>query len=377
MEATKPTNGYSTSTSAPATEEFAEEVLTEDREIDVEWTRQKLARLENPVNREEQYHGFVGISNSDLGNLDKHPLYFLKDKILEEEEEEDDLPTPYLLGNMIECQLLFPDLFEEEFIREPEEMKTPSSPKQKSFCEIVINGFPPEQAFRECYSTKRKSESKIAEKASEKYESLKQYIEFTQEVERSGKHPYTAEEKKAVSDAVLDVHTSSGWEWLNNQPGKHLIQYPLIGIMNGGSKNVLTKGLADWLIVGDRQVISVDLKTTSKPLADFEYFYHKYRYYRQQGYYREMLLQQFPHKNVQTYCLATKTRAPFGTRLFQVSKSLLDSGIEEARSLLERLVLHLEGDYDFQRPLEDQQTAKTMLAPKEDMLSRHLSESSI
>jgi len=377
MEATRPTNGYATSTSDSPTAQFAEEVLVDGEDLDTEWLRQKLARLGNPLRREEQYHDFIGVSNTDLGNLDKHPLYFYKDKILGEEDEEESLPTAYLLGNMIECQLLFPHRFEDQFIREPEEMKSPSSPNQKEFCQHVINGDSPEEAFRKCYSTKRKSDEKIAEKASEKYESLRQYISFTQEVENSGKDPYTAEQKETVNAAVLDVKTSSGYQWLESQDGTDLVQYPLVGLMDVGPKSVLTKGLADWLIVGDRQVISIDLKTTSKPLGDFGYSYHKYRYYRQQGYYREMLRQQFPDKNIQTYCLATKTREPFGTRLFQVSKSLLDSGIEEARSLLERLVLHLDGEYDFQRPLEDQRGTKTMLSPNEDMLSRHLSESSI
>jgi len=376
MEANR-TNGYATQAPSTPARQFAGHVLIDPDNADLDWMRRQLAE-DDPTDRREKYHDFIGVSNSDLGTLDKHPLHFYNKKILGEEEDEDEKPsTAYLLGNMIECQLLLSGVFEEEFIREPEEMSTPSSSKQKEFCERVIGGESPEDAYRQCYSTKRKSEEKIEEKTAEKYESLEPYMNFTQQVEESGKTPYTAGQKEKVNAAILDAKTSTGYQWLDSQKGTHLVEYPMVGQMDVGPKTVLTKGLADWVIVGSREVISVDLKTTSKPLSDFDYFYHRYRYYRQQAYYRAMLRQQFPNKRVRTYCLATKTRTPFGTRLFQINESLLESGIEEAQSLLRRLVLHLSEDYDFQRPLEDQRSAKVALGAREDLIERHLSKSSL
>jgi hypothetical protein len=368
-----------TKTTSPKDKEvqsFADLVLT-DEELDMRLIRHQLRSPESVPEREDQYFDFHAVSNSDLKLLSKHPQYFLEEKILEVEQEEED-KSHFKLGNMIETKLLCPGVFSDLFVQEPPEMKSPSSGKQKDFCQLVIGGHTPEEAFRETYSTKRKSDEKIAEKAQSKHENLQDFINLQREVEESGKTPYSPDDMMTTDQAIMSARKHDQIpDLLSPTDGEIKVQHPLAGqLENLAGESLMMKGLADWIVVKDDKIISVDLKTTSKPLNSFPYHYHKYHYYRQQGLYYSLLRDEYS-RPVETKCVVLRTREPFGARVYDIPSDLIRTGIREIRALAKRLVVHLSEDFDFESPLEDQMPSALKMAPKEDMLDRHLEQARI
>lgn len=351
---------------------FADRVLVDD--VDLDFFREKLRNLDMPE-REEMYHDFWAVSNSDLGTLAQHPQHFLDEKILEVEDEEED-KSHFKLGNMIETKLLCPSIFDDLFVREPEEMKSPSSGKQKAIVQNILDGDDPETAYRKEYSTKRKSDEKIAEKAQEKYDNLRTFIDHQKDINDSGKTPYSSDQMDTVNKAVLSARQNSqALELLSPSSGDFKAQVPLVGSMEAAGETVLMKGLADWLVVEDGRIINIDLKTTSKGLQSFDYYYQKYRYYRQQAIYRHLLLQEVD-RPVETKCVVLKTKPPHECRVLDVSDTLLEVGERETKALLKRLVMHLT-EHRFTGYLEDLLPGRLSVSENGDLLERHLEQARI
>jgi hypothetical protein len=63
--------------------------------------------------------------------------------------------------------------------------------------------------------------------------------------------------------------------------------------------------------------------------------------------------------------------------VYDIPSDLIRTGIREIRALAKRLVVHLSEDFDFESPLEDQMPSALKMAPKEDMLDRHLEQARI
>jgi hypothetical protein len=353
---------------------FADRVLI-DKGMDFDLLRRKLRSLDTVEETEDRYFDFAGVSNSDLKLLSKHPQHFLDEKIreIEEEEEEKDY---YTLGNMIETRLLFPDEFDDLFVREPEEMKSPSSGKQKAIVQHILDGDDPETAFRKEYSTKRKSDEKIAEQAQNKYDNLSTFIEHQEDINNSGKTPYSSDQMDTVNKAMLAVKQNErAMELLNPSSGQFKTQVPLVGSMDAIGETVLMKGLADWLVVSEGRIINIDLKTTSRGLQSFDYYYQKYRYYRQQAIYRHLLLQEVD-RPVDTKCVVVTTDPPYGCRVLDVSDTLLEVGERETKALLKRLVMHLT-EHSFEGFLEDLLPGRLSVSKDGDLLERHLEQARI
>lgn len=363
----------------PEVDDFAQRVLLQPQgdgqTLDLSLLRRRLREKDLPE-REDQYFNFVGVSNSDMKNLAQHPKTFLEEKILEVDQEE--MSSQYIkMGNLIETKLLCPAIFDDVFVQEPAEMKSPSSAKQKEFCQLVIEGDSPEEAFRQTYSTKRKSDEKIEEKAEEKYENLQDFIDLEKEIEKSEKTPYSSDEMMRVNNAILEAWDKENiTNLLNPVDGDLKVQLPLCGTLEDvAGHSVLVKGLADFIIVEEDRIISVDLKTTSKPLSSFAYDYHKRRYYRQQGLYYHMLRQEF-QRPVETKAFVMRTKEPFGSRVYDVPSSLIEAGIKEARALAKRLVLHLT-EHGFEDFIEDAIPGNMGMEMQDNIIERNLNNARI
>lgn len=313
-------------------------------------------RLDNTVDEistEEEYHSHPFISNSNLKTLEQNPRTFYREKIL---GQGDDEQTSYMkLGSMVDCLLLEPHEFDNRYVQEPEGMNRPRSKKEKQFCEAALNGQTTTEAYRDIYSTNGKSEATISRKAEKKEEKFESYFEFKRTVNTEGLTPYSSEEHSQAMKVFYDIQQHRKARAILNPPKNKVVervpQMVLTYVLNG----VFCRSMLDLVIVTDNEIISIDLKTTSKPLSNFEYWYSRRRYYRQQGLYRHALRREFEgteHEGlpILTYVVASHTQEPYGTIVRRIDDALLDRGFQEIETLLEHLKFHVRENVWSYRP---------------------------
>jgi len=308
------------------------------------------------VDTEEEYHNYNAVGNSDLKKLEDHPKIFV-DEVLKRDEEEDsyeDLNSYYKIGTMFEQRLLQLSRFNENFIQEPRDMKTPSSPNQKQFVESMLDGITAVEAYCEAYSTRNKSEEQIMSKSSDLYDSLKTYIDF--KMQADGKGQYTADEAEVLNSMISScighekIHSLISSDNVDGSINDYerWVQLPVFGSYDG----IMIKGLVD-LVVYDKPsktLMNIDIKTTSKNPKDFPYFYHRFKYHRQQGHYRRMLkpwadkIKGLDVDKIDTYCIVVRTKPPYDARLWKIHPNLLHQGTVEVNTLLNTLKWHIEED---------------------------------
>ncbi|NBP03398.1 MAG: hypothetical protein EBU90_25580 [Proteobacteria bacterium] len=109
--------------------------------------------------------------------------------------------------------------------------------------------------------------------------------------------------------------------------------------------DVHCKARLDRLIVNhkDKQVILVDLKTTSKRAQFFPDSFEFWKYYRQMAFYKYALSKEFPRYSFSCYMPVVDTQY-FTRHCYKISESQIDKGDIECLSLLNRVKWHMENN---------------------------------
>lgn len=104
------------------------------------------------------------------------------------------------------------------------------------------------------------------------------------------------------------------------------------------------KALLDRVrVLHDKKVIQlVDFKTTGKPIGLFQKgSFEYYRYYRQMAFYMKAIIEHFPELKheyeIEVFVVACETTGLYECKVFKISNSYIEKGIEEMYTLLNQI----------------------------------------
>jgi hypothetical protein len=104
------------------------------------------------------------------------------------------------------------------------------------------------------------------------------------------------------------------------------------------------KALLDRVrVLHDKKVIQlVDFKTTGKPIGLFQKgSFEYYRYYRQMAFYMKAIIEHFPDLmrdyEIEVFVVACETTGLYECKVFKISNSYIEKGIEEMYTLLNQI----------------------------------------
>jgi hypothetical protein len=235
------------------------------------------------------YRQHPAYANSDLRYLHSPKLFQLKKSQKLTESSESYQKT----GSLLDEYILSNSTFFDKYIVKDEELVTPSSANQKNFVQALIDrweelknqAFPP-SILHELHGAYYK---KTSEKdALDLFKSLKPYIEFLFKAE--GKticSPSDLEQATYIYNNITRNATANSV--LYDDPNieryfhHHIIGMPWLGLK--------WKGELDFLGIDrvNKIIYNVDLKSTSKSITSFPYYYNSYNYDRQQALYRKLI----------------------------------------------------------------------------------------
>ena len=254
--------------------------------------------FEEDLNEEVSYRSHPAIANSDLRYLHSPRLFQLNKQQKLFEEDKDYQRT----GSLIDEFLLRKNMedFNSKFIKEPEFDHEPTSGNQYEFVDLILEEENPLDLSKDivamlhsqCY--KRSSEGS----AWKMYTEFRPYISF--QIESKDKQVYSEEdyeqllkiEENCRAHKLLDRFLFNPAK--GDQVFKHL---QIIGMEKWG---VSWKGELDLAVVNhvNKTIYNIDLKTTSKSISSFNYYYFRYNYKRQQALYRDLLIWWLTNQNI-------------------------------------------------------------------------------
>ena len=314
------------------------------------------------LDSEEAYWNHEAVSRSDLKLLMKSPQLFRAKK--------DGDFSPYKSnkgmrkGSLVDEAILESERFEAKFVKEPKDLKTPRSKKEKEFCNRVIDGDNPVETYSDIYKVGSKSAEEIEDKATGKIEKFADYIEF--EVGKMGRTAYSHKDSKMIESCLSSVK--------DHKRAKNLLldrdltrfeetQLPIVFDLKG----VRLRVLLDKVIVDvkNKVVKNVELKTTGKSIHRFPRDYRNYLYHFQQVMYGiglkqallnvpeyfcpmecspEEVLDVAKNGEMQTLCVAIEQNNLCEVRVFDMSERLKQEGIQLFKDLHQRLLWHRKHD---------------------------------
>lgn len=233
------------------------------------------------------YRRHPSIANSDLKYIES-PRLFQLNKAQQLQYEESKAMS---FGSFIDDYLLSPDVFNKKYMMD-EDIEKPTSPNQVQFLDLVmqhegeLTNDDLSNYHAQCYT--RTSESA----AVKLYKSLEDYIDF---IDRSkDKVLYSEDDLEKAKYIVANIQQHKLLnDWIFNTDAKNQAHFTQLEIVDKEIWGVSWKGKLDKVIVNfeDNTILNLDLKSTSKSIASFHYYYRNRKYYRQQALYRKLLLQ--------------------------------------------------------------------------------------
>lgn len=304
--------------------------------------------VSTPKLTEEQYFQSPRISNSDLGLLKYSPLYF---KLVKNGEIEGISSSGFFFGSLVDCKVLTPGEFEDRYRLMPPGIGVPSSASssyQETFCEFLVNGMDPIQAYAQAgYSTKSKTWTDSALKMAAEFAD---YVELMKEVRETGHKLYSMDDQEKLSKIVQSLSDHQlARKLLFESPrnGEAVAQLVVFFELYGIECRLMEDRV--WIDDDQEVVYPVDLKTTSKPLSGFNYWYEKYDYHRQQAFYKEGISQWLratgrENHRVEPLIVVVDTDRVHECKVLQPHPSYLERGAAEMNDLLDRLLWHQQRD---------------------------------
>lgn len=288
----------------------------------------------------EDYFSANRLSNSDLSLLKKNPL-LLKKKL----EGKDMGTTPQLeLGTATHLFILEPEKYKSDV--RVFKGKMPANPQQRKFGDLLKKGMEYNDAYKECYATKGKSDKAVMEAAQLLRDDLWSYIETYDPskinislddystLERIKSSVYGHKRAVELLNADGFVETSIFWEF----------------------KGVNMKSKLDKFIIYKdyNHVILIDFKTTDN-INTFANSFRKYDYARQLGCYTLALTHEYDRGdifkgmdtlNFEWKIIATETSGLYTTKCFNIIENIVQEGVNQFDDLVNRYKLHLEYGFD-------------------------------
>lgn len=294
------------------------------------------------IGNEKAYRKHKAISRSMLLKLGQSPIRY-RTAVEGIKTAEDEKPA-FNRGSMIDSKVLTPELFKQEYILRPDDLKTPTSGNQIKFCELLNEGYDEYEAYSKSYSTKNKTEDKLKTEASALLADLSPYLNFVSECEE--RIPYTEKDAAILHNVETSIvaHPAARSALSLTASGVE-VQVGLAATLYGEEVKVLI----DHLKIDHtaKIVYNTDLKTTGKPIDSFPYWYRRYKYHVQQGLYKAILMLHLREIGLGDYkiitlCVAAETCSTHEARVYTIPDTILGEGLLEAKRLIELLQWHRE-----------------------------------
>jgi hypothetical protein len=280
------------------------------------------------------------------------------DKTIEEETK-----SFYEKGEQIHQYILEPEEFDKNYVFLDYEQ--PKSAQQKEFCETFARAKKGTSdvklvaAYKKAYTTKENDE-KILEKARELAKTFNSYIKYIKlspiyvSILPNSMHLQLNESRKAL------LEHEKGRELMYNDDHSLFGNTEDLFIGNEFEiqwthyTGVECKSLIDRIIIDhkNKKITLVDLKTSSH-LAEFKDKFLEYRYYRQMAFYWMAIYWYFKNtlttKDIneyikETFIVAIGTKDPIEVKVFEVSETTLNMGLNEIDPLMLQLDWHFKND---------------------------------
>lgn len=311
---------------------------------------------ETDYNVNPGYRSHPAIANSDLRYLHSPRLFRAnKDQELVEQE------TGYQrTGSLIDEFLLNNEEFNDKFIQEPVLKDIPTSGHQKNFVEAILQTENPLSLDDEVvYSFHNDLYSTSSlDKAVKMYNEFKPHIRFKLNAE--GKQTYSEGDWNQLQEVERNCRKN---ELINRflfepkESDKVMKHLQIIGMPKWGIK---WKGELDLAVVNflDKEIYNIDLKTTSKPISSFAYWYNRYKYYRQQALYRKLLVwhlteegiikeDEFEKWTVKTRVIVVKTTDLYEAYCVPVPYHMIRKGMDELLDAAKKISFYQNNGWDY------------------------------
>lgn len=294
------------------------------------------------------YRAHPAIANSDLKYLYDPELFQLKKQQKLRPEPE----TSYQqTGTLVDEYLLNAEEFNEKFILQPDFESTPTSKNQKNFVEdILLYDQVDSEIITEVHNTHYSRSNE--DLADELYNELFDYIQFQRKKE--GKTPYSQDDYDELKTITKNCASHKLVNRFLFEPKKGDKVFKHLQIIGKEFWGIEWKGELDLAVVNflDKEIYNIDLKTTSKSLANFGYYYYKrYNYKRQQALYRKLLRAYLVDEGiideseanewvVKTRCIAIESTPLYRVGCIPVPNRVLQDGEAELIEAAEKIKFH-------------------------------------
>lgn len=312
-------------------------------------------KLTFPDITEEEYRADEAIANSDFKHSTS-PIELRDYKAGKLEKKE---TTYFSFGTHFEDYLVMnTNEFNTKYCVVKELPKSPTGANQVEFVEQVAAlmdisfDIPTNEELTVIYNTIYKTkDDKKGSKSKKLYDDYKDYITF----ERDSREKLTTEYVEQLEYRKKEVLKIPLW---NELMSKEVYYQPVLGIEPRiKTHDVFIKGKPDWIIVdNENKVIYIlDLKTTGKPISDFEYSFRKFKYDRQLAFYKKLLqyhilmegfevYEKYADYTIRTMILAVESGYPGYAKFIPIPSRVIENGNELFAKDLDKVKSYLESD---------------------------------
>lgn len=312
----------------------------------------------------EEEKSQLRISNTSLAWLDISPKYYLEMR----EKEQSSKESYQIFGEAFHCKVLRPQDFDNEFIIS--DVTYPANSQQYLFCDLLYQGAGPKDAYLASYKTANKmSAEKLASESSILEMTLTPFVQMKKQMEE--KQLLTLEDKHKLdyfNDAIIR-HKKADFLINTHKYREDQIEayneYEFL-IEDGKSHDgqpIYMHGFIDRMIwdFKEKKVYLIELKSTSKPLSEFNESFETYKYHRQLGIYTiamgkefarlhpELIIEEFTPEFI-IIAAQTAGKGALDLGVFQINEYHIQHGAYDYKNLKERYIYHLEHGYDH--PME-------------------------
>ena len=309
-------------------------------------------KLTFPDITEEEYRADEAIANSDF----KHATSPIELKDYKAGKLEKKETAYFSFGTHFEDYLVMStNEFNTKYCVVEELPKSPSGFNQITFVEQVAAlmdislDTPTNEELTAIYNNIYKTkDDKKGSKSKKLYDEYKDYISF----ERDSREKLTTEYVEQLEYRKKAVLKLPLW---NELMSKEVYYQPTMGIEPRIKTNgVFIKGKPDWIIVdNENKVIYIlDLKTTGKPIGDFEYSFRKFKYDRQLAFYKKLLqhhislegfevYEKYADYSIKAMILAVESGYPGYAKFIPIPTRVMKHGNELFAKDLERVKQYL------------------------------------
>lgn len=310
---------------------------------------------------EKNYYKVPSISNSGMGNINPEqggsPKRY-KTFVMDKEGGEEDTPS-LANGKLVHLYVEDPEAFVVSDIDRPSDMMAAwVEDVHESFvwkeAHLTIDNIALSEVIKKMKGDRYKTlkdEDKIVSKFFGSIDYLKHLIRSNDKI------CMTTAQKKVVEGCIQSLHSNKLAERLlfdapeafgATAVNEQALYWKEKVALTGASITLQAKALLDRMTLDplNKKGTLTDLKTTGKPIANFENSFEYYRYYRQMGWYRHAMRVEIDRLygeghsdswNIDVYIVAVETGPMHETRVYKIGEKYLDKGASEAKDLVERI----------------------------------------